>query len=248
MKENLAGVNSIWEALNGRRKIEKILIQEGRQGKRIEDLVNLAYHKGVLVQVVNKSKLDKIYSTGNHQGVIAVAGPYPYSTLEEVMDIAAAKNEAPFIVMLDGIEDPRNMGAIIRTADAGGVHGIVIPRHNSVRINEVVSRASAGAIEYMHIVQEANLVNTIKRLKEKGMWIVGADMNTANNYFSTTIPAPTVLIIGGEGKGIRRLVKENCDILLKIPMYGNISSLNASVAGALLIYEVKRQRLNGAKG
>jgi 23S rRNA (guanosine2251-2'-O)-methyltransferase len=242
MKENLAGVNSIWEALNGRRKIEKILIQEGRQGKRIEELLELAQHKGVFIQMVNKTKLDKI--TGNHQGVIAIVDAYPYSTLQEVIDLAATRNEPPFIVMLDGIEDPRNLGAIIRTADAAGAHGVIIPRHNSVRVNEVVSRASAGAVEYMHIVQETNLVNTIKQLKELGVWVVGADMDTTNNYFTTTIPAPTVLVIGGEGRGLRRLVKKNCDILLKIPMYGNISSLNASVAAALLLYEIRRQRVN----
>lgn len=242
MKEKLAGINSVMEALKGRRKIEKILIQEGRQGKRMDELVKLAQKKGIYVQTVEKTRLDKIYTIGNHQGIIALVEAYRYSTMEEVLEYAALRNEPPFLIMLDGIEDPRNMGAIVRTAESAGVHGIIIPRHNSVQVNEVVSRASAGAVEYMHIIQETNLVSMIKVLKEKGMWIIGADMDARDNYFDVSIPTPTILVIGGEGKGLRRLVKENCDLLLKIPMKGKVGSLNASVASALLIYEILRQR------
>ena len=242
MKEKLAGINSVMEALKGRRKIEKILIQEGRQGKRMDELVKLAQKKGVYVQLVEKTRLDKIYTIGNHQGIIALAEAYRYSTLEEVLEYAALSGEPPFLIMLDGIEDPRNFGAIVRTAESAGVHGIVIPRHNSVQVNEVVSRASAGAVEYMHIIQETNLVNMIKVLKGQGMWIIGADIDAKDNYFNSSVPAPTTLVIGGEGKGLRRLVKENCDLLLKIPMKGKVGSLNASVAAALLIYEILRQR------
>jgi len=242
MKEKIAGINSVMEALKGRRRIEKILIQEGRQGKRIDELLKLAHKKGIYAQYVEKTRMDKLYTTGNHQGIIAVVEVYSYSSIEEVLELAALKGEHPFLVILDGIEDPRNFGAIIRTAESAGVHGIIIPRHNSVNVNDLVSRASAGAVEYLHVVQETNLVNVIKYLKEMGMWIVGADMEAERDYFSSNIPAPTVLVIGGEGNGIRRLVKEHCDILLKIPMRGKISSLNASVAAALLIYEVVRQR------
>ncbi len=242
MKEKLAGINSVMEALKGRRKIEKIMVQEGRQGKRIGELMNLAEKKGVYVQTVEKTRLDKLYTIGNHQGIIAMADAYPYSTLEEALEHAALRNEMPFIIMLDGIEDPRNFGAIVRTAESAGVHGIIIPRHNSVQVNEVVSKASAGAVEYMHIIQESNLVNVIKLLKGQGMWIIGADMEAKDNYFEASIPTPSVLVVGGEGKGLRRLVKENCDLLLKIPMKGKLGSLNASVAAALFIYEILRQQ------
>jgi len=244
MKEKLAGINSIMEALKGRRKIEKILVQENRQGKRMAELLQLAGKKGVYVQTVEKTRLDKLYTIGNHQGIIALVDAYQYSTLEEVLEYAALRREDPLLVILDGIEDPGNFGAIVRTAEGAGVHAIIIPRHNSVPVNETVARASAGAIEYMHVVQAANLVNTMKMLKEKGFWIIGADMDAASSYFESSIPVPAVVVIGGEGKGLRRLVKENCDLLVKIPMQGKLGSLNASVAAALLLYEVVRQRAN----
>ncbi len=244
MKEKLAGINSIVEALKGRRKIDKILVQENRQqGKRMAELLQLASKKGVYVQAVEKSRLDKLYTIGNHQGIIALVDLFQYSSLGEVLEHAALSNEAPFLVILDGLEDPRNFGAIVRTAEAAGVHGIIVPRHSSVTVNETVARASAGAIEYLPIVQVANLVNTIKFLKEQGLWVIGADMEAKDDYFGLSLPTPTVLVIGGEGRGLKRLVKENCDLLLKIPMQGNIASLNASVAAALLIYEVVRQRI-----
>jgi 23S rRNA (guanosine2251-2'-O)-methyltransferase len=243
MKEKLTGINSIVEALKAQRKIDRILVQENRQeGKRMAELLRLARKKGIYVQVVEKSRLDKLYTASNHQGIIALVDAYRYSSLEEVLENAALKNEDPFLVILDGIEDPRNFGAIVRSAEGAGVHGIIVPRHHSVTVNETVARASAGAIEYMPIVQAANLVSTIKVLKEHGMWVIGADMEAKEYYYNLDIPAPTVLVIGGEGKGLKRLVKENCDLLLKIPMQGQLSSLNASVAAALLMYEVIRQR------
>lgn len=242
MRAKLAGVNSIMEALKSGRNIYKIYIQEGREGKKIEELVKLANSRGVYIQYVEKNRLDKMYSVSNHQGVVASVADYEYSELGEVLEAAAMKGEAPFILILDGVEDPQNFGAIIRTAECAGVHGIVIPKHNAAEVTEAVARASAGAIEYMKIVQETNLVNTIKSLKKQGLWVVGADMDGDSNYFATSIPSPTALVVGGEGRGIRRLVKENCDLVLRVPMYGNIESLNAAVAAALLIYEVLRQR------
>ncbi|MDD3024038.1 MAG: 23S rRNA (guanosine(2251)-2'-O)-methyltransferase RlmB, partial [Syntrophomonadaceae bacterium] len=233
MKEILAGVNSIMEALKGRRRIEKIFLQDGRQSKRVEDLLRLAQKKGVYVQYVEKTKLDQMYSLSNHQGVIAKVESYEYCEIGEVLEIAALKGESPFLLVLDGIEDPQNLGSIIRTAECAGVHGIVIPRHQSVEITAAVAKASAGAVEHMPIIKETNLVNVIKDLKEKGFWVIGADMNGTQDYFAAVIPSPTVLVIGGEGQGMRRLVKENCDILVKIPMQGKINSLNASVASAL---------------
>lgn len=247
MRELLAGVNSIMEALKGRRRVEKIYLQQGREGKRVEELLRLAQKRGVYVQYVEKSKLDQMYSLSNHQGVVARVESYEYTEIGEVLEIAALKGQSPFLLILDGIEDPQNMGAIIRTAECAGVHGIVIPRHQSVEITAAVAKASAGAVEHMPIIQETNLVNVIKELKEKGFWVIGADMDGSQDYFSVTIPSPTVLVIGGEGQGMRRLVKNNCDILVNIPMQGKINSLNAAVASALLIYEVIRQRNGGAK-
>ncbi|HZK42994.1 MAG TPA: 23S rRNA (guanosine(2251)-2'-O)-methyltransferase RlmB [Syntrophomonadaceae bacterium] len=242
MKDKLAGVNSIMEAMRAGRNIHKIYIQEGKEGKRIEELVNSASNLGIYVQYVDRNRLDRMYTYTNHQGVVAQVAAYHYSDMKEILEVAAMKGEPPFILILDGIEDPQNLGSIIRTAECAGVHGVIIPKHNSVEANDTVARASAGAIEHMKVAQETNLVNTIKKLKEEGLWVVGADMSGSNDYYSTSIPSPTALVIGGEGRGIRRLVKENCDILVKIPMMGKIEALNASVAAALLIYEVVRQR------
>jgi 23S rRNA (guanosine2251-2'-O)-methyltransferase len=240
--EKIAGVNSIMEALKGQRKVHKIFIQEGRQGRKVEELIHYAQKKGIFVQYVEKSRLDAMYTAGNHQGIVAQVSSFEYSELGEVLEKAYFNKQTPFILILDGIEDPQNLGSIIRTAEAAGVHGVVIPKHSTVEITAAVARASAGAIEHVLIVRETNLVNTIKHLKDKGLWIVGADMEGAADYFSITIPTPTALVIGGEGRGIRRLVRENCDLLVKIPMFGKIGSLNASVAAALLVYEAVRQR------
>jgi len=240
--EKLAGVNSIMEALKGQRKVNKIFIQEGRQGKKTEELVHYAQKKGVFVQYVEKSRLDAMYTAGNHQGAVAQVSNFEYSEIGEVLEKACLNKQNPFILILDGIEDPQNFGSIIRTAEAAGVHGIVIPRHSSAEVTTAVARASAGAVEHVLIVRETNLVNSIKYLKEQGLWIIGADMKGENDYFKAVIPASTALVIGGEGRGIRRLVRENCDILLRIPMAGKIESLNASVAAALLIFEIVRQR------
>lgn len=243
MTEKLAGVNSILEAIRGRRKIHKIYVQDGRKGKKIEELLELARSKGIYYQEVEKHSLDKMYTMGNHQGIIAQVDTFEYSSIDEMLEHAMFKGQEPFILILDGIEDPQNFGSIIRTAECAGVHGIIIPRHNNSEITAAVARASAGAVEHMRIARETNLVNTIKYLKDQGMWVVGADMDGEELYFSTNIPSPIVLVIGGENRGLRRLVKENCDLLLKIPMQGAINSLNASIAAALMIYETVRQRL-----
>lgn len=242
MKEKLAGVNSIMEALRGRRRVHKIYIQEGRGGKRIEELTALANKRGVYWQYVEKTKLDSMYTLGNHQGVVAQVDTYEYSSLEEILEYAAMRGEAPLLLILDGIEDPQNLGSIIRTAECAGVHGIIIPRHNASEITSAVARASAGAVEHMHMAMETNLVSCINKLKKQGLWIIAVDMDGKQDYFAGSLPSPTALVVGGEGPGIRRLVKENCDLVVKIPMSGAISSLNASVAAGLVIYEVLRQR------
>lgn len=241
MKEKLAGVNSIMEALKGKRKIYKIFVQEGRTGKKVDDLIGMAANRGIYVQQVSKQRLNEMYTVGNHQGIVAEVDIYEYSTIEEVLEYAAMRQESPLILILDGLEDPQNLGSIIRSAEGAGVHGVVIPRHNSVEVTPAVARASAGAVEHMKVVLATNLVNTIKYLKEQGLWVVGADMD-GKDYFAVEFPTPTVLVIGGEGQGIRRLVKENCDLVVKIPMYGQINSLNASAAAAIVLFETVRQK------
>jgi len=242
MQEKLAGVNSIMEALNGRRKIHKIFVQEGRGGKRIEELLKLAEKRGIYWQYVDRQRLDQMYTQANHQGVVAQVDSFTFSSVDEILEKAAQSGQEPFILILDGIEDPQNMGSIIRTAECAGVHGIIVPRHNSSEITPAVVRASAGAVEHMLVAMETNLVNAIKSLKKNGLWIVAADMDGEQDYFCCRMPTPTALVVGGEGQGIRRLVKENCDMVVRIPMIGSIKSLNASVATGLIIYEVLRQR------
>lgn len=244
MAEKIAGVNAIMEAIHGRRKVQKIFVQEGRGGKKVQDLIDLASRLGIYYQYVEKQRLDHMYTLGNHQGIVAQVEDYEYASLDEMLENAAIKGEEPFLIMLDGIEDPQNLGSIIRTAECAGVHGIILPRHHACEVTSAVSRASAGAIEHVLIAQETNLVNTIKYLKERGFWVTGADMDGSDLYHQVRIPSPTVLVIGGEGQGMRRLVKENCDLIVRIPMIGSVNSLNASVAAALVIYEVLRQRFN----
>jgi len=242
MADKLAGINSIMEAIQGRRKVHKIFIQEGKGGKKIDELIQTAKKKGIYYQYVEKQRLDQMYTQANHQGVVAQVEDFEYASLEEILEAAAMKGEEPFLLILDGIEDPQNLGSIIRTAECAGVHGVILPRHNSSEVTAAVARASAGAVEHMLICQETNLVNTMKKLKEKGIWITGADIDGEIEYYRSTIPSPTALVIGGEGQGMRRLVKETCDLTLRIPMAGQVNSLNASVAAGLIIFEVLRQR------
>lgn len=230
------------EALQGQRKVHKIYVQGGQQGKRIADLLVLAQTKGISVQRINKRQLDQMYVSGHHQGVIATVDEYPYATVDEIINSAQQKGQSPLIVVLDGMEDARNLGAIIRTAECAGVHGIIIPRHNSAPINEFAVRSSAGATEHMLVARETNLVNTLKHLKKQGMWVVGLEAGANTHYYNATIPVPAVVVVGGEGRGVRRLVREHCDLLLGIPMWGRINSLNASVAAALILYEILRQQ------
>jgi 23S rRNA (guanosine2251-2'-O)-methyltransferase len=217
-------------------------VQEGRAGKKIEELVKFAQKKAIFVQYLEKQRLDEMYTVTNHQGIVALVDSFQYAEVDEMLEKAALAGQDPFLLILDGMEDPQNLGSIIRTAECAGVQGIIIPAHNSSEITPAVVRASAGAVEHILVAKETNLVNCIKHLKEKGLWVIGADMDGNSDYFDCKIPSPTVLVIGGEGRGIRRLVRENCDLLVKIPMRGLIQSLNASVAAALVIYEVLRQR------
>ena len=233
------GRNSVTEVLKAGRSVNKIFVANGSNNQKI---IELAKNSKIVTEFVERSKLDKLCNGANHQGVIAQVAAIQYSTVEEILEIAASKNEPPFIILLDELEDPHNFGAILRTADAVGVHGVIIPKRRSVSLNSTVAKTSAGAMEYVKVAQVTNVAQTLKNLREENLKIVGGDMTGENLFSSVDLTGGIVLVIGNEGKGIRRLTRENCDVLIKIPMRGKINSLNASVAGAVLMYEVFRQR------
>ena len=236
------GKNSVTEAIKAGRSINKIFFAEGSRDNSLQKIIDLAKSEKIIFEFVNRSKLDKISDNGKHQGVIANVATVQYSTLEEILNLAESKNEPPFIILLDELEDPHNFGAILRTADAVGVHGVIIPKRRSVSLNSTVAKTSAGAVEYVKVAQVTNIAQTLKKLRELNLKIVGSDMDGEKIFSDADFTGGIVLIIGNEGKGIRRLTKENCDLLVKIPMVGKINSLNASVAGAILMYEIFSQR------
>lgn len=236
----IIGRNPVLEVLKSTRKIEKIYIQKGNLKGSIKDILKTAERRNIKVERLNKNQLNEMVR-GNHQGVIAVAEAFTYSTLDEILDRANKKKEAPFLIILDGIEDPHNLGAIVRTAECAKVHGVIIPKRRAASVNEVVYKTSAGAVEHIPIAQVTNISDTIEILKDRGLWIYGADIDGENYYFETDLKGAIALVIGSEGKGLSRLVKEKCDFLMKIPMFGKISSLNAANAASILIYEVVRQ-------
>ena len=237
----IAGRNAVSEALRSQRSINKILLQEGAHGGSLGEIIALAKQKGVPVETVKTEKLDKLAKGLRHQGVAALAAPIVFRTLDDVFASAAEKNEEPFILLLDELQDPQNVGALIRSADAAGVHGVLMPRRRSCPLNAVVAKISAGAVEYVPVVQIGNIAQTIEELKQRGCWVVGADM-VGVDFYAANMTGPIVLVIGAEGRGLGRLVKQKCDDVVSIPMNGGVNSLNASAAGAVLMYEVVRQR------
>ena len=241
---NIEGRNPVIEVLKSDRQIDKIMIANGAKEGSIKKIIGMAKDKNVVVQYVDRNKLDEISTSHSHQGVIAVVSEYKYYELDELIDKAKATGEDMFFIILDEITDPHNLGTIIRTADAVGAHGVIIPKRRSVHITPVVAKASAGAVEYMPVCKVTNIVNTIKRLKEEGLWIAAADMD-GEVFYEQNLTGPIGLVIGSEGFGISRLVKQNCDFTVKMPMTGNVTSLNASVAGGILLYEIFRQRNRG---
>ena len=238
-EEFVMGRHPVKEALQSDREINKLFVQEKIGGRAIDEIVGLANSQKIVISFVPKSKLDSLVDYQNHQGVVLATSPVDYATLDDLFAIAEEKDEAPFFVMLDGIEDPHNLGSIIRTADITGVHGVIIPNRRSANLTSTVSKASAGAVEHVKVARVTNLTQTIKELKERGVWVFGTDMN-GTDYRSWNTEGPVCIIIGNEGKGISRLVKENVDELITIPMTGNVGSLNASVAASLLMFEVYR--------
>lgn len=245
LEENLnqvEGRNSVIELLKSGKDINKLFIQKGERHGSIIEIINLAKKNKVVFTEVEKAKLDKMATTHNHQGVIAMVPPYEYCEVQDILDLAKEKNEKPFIIILDGIEDEHNLGSIIRTAECSGVHGIIIPKRRSALVNATTNKTSAGAVQYMKITRVNNLTETIKELKENDIWIYGTDMEGSNFYNEEKYDAGVAIVIGSEGFGMSRLVKENCDFLIKIPMKGKINSLNASVSAGIVMYEVYNQR------
>lgn len=240
--ELIIGRNAVLEALRAKREMNKIWISENAHGSQMKELIDLAKRSGALVQFVPKKRLDALAATANHQGVVASVAAYEYKTIDDLFHIAESRNEPPFFLLLDGIEDPHNLGSILRTADCTGVHGVIIPRRRSVGLTAAVAKASTGAIEYVPVVRVNNLAQTMEQLKERGIWFIGTDAKGEQDFREAEYTLPICIVIGSEGKGISRLVKEKCDFLVKLPMRGKVTSLNASVAAALCMYEAMRKR------
>ena len=240
-EDMVAGRNAVMEALKGSRSVNKLMIANGSTEGSIKEIIAVAKEKGVNIQYWDRSKLDSIARGIRHQGVLAQVAPVQYAELEDILQVAKDRNEPPFIVLLDELEDPHNLGAILRTADAAGVHGVLIPKHRSCPLSATVAKTSAGAVEHVPVARVGNLVQTIKKLKQEGLWVAAADMD-GKDYYDTDLTGPLLLIIGSEGQGVGRLVKEQCDFVVRIPMVGKINSLNASVAGSILMYEAMKQR------
>lgn len=242
MAEIISGRNPVLEAIKANRPIGKILIARGLKGESINKIYRLAKEKRITVEEVERKNLDKITDLSAHQGVIAYAAPKAYVGVDDLLARAADLGDDPLIIILDGVEDPHNLGAILRTADAAGAHGVIIPKRRAAGLTETVAKASAGAVEYIPVARVSNLAQTVDYLKRQGVWVVGADASASKVYWAEGLIGPLALLIGGEGRGIGRLLLEKCDYLVSLPMKGQITSLNASVAAALLMYEVVRQR------
>ena len=237
----IEGRNAVIEAYRSGKTIDKLYVQDGCKDGPVLTVIREAKKQGTFIHYVPKERLDQMSETGHHQGVIASAAAYEYAEVEDILEEARKKGEPPFIVILDGIEDPHNLGAIIRTANQAGAHGVIIPKHRAVGLTATVARTSAGALNFTPVAKVTNLANTIEDLKKEGLWFVCADMDGTTMY-DLSLTGPIGLVIGNEGEGVSRLVKEKCDMVASIPMKGDIDSLNASVAAGVLMYEIVRQR------
>ncbi|ERN51038.1 23S rRNA (guanosine(2251)-2'-O)-methyltransferase RlmB [Alkalihalophilus marmarensis] len=241
-QEFILGKNPVIEALRAGHAINKIWIAEGSNKGQMTKVVQLAKEQGVLIQNAPKKKLEQLVDSSNHQGVVASIAAYEYAEMDDLFALAEKRGEEPFFLILDEIEDPHNLGSIMRTADAAGAHGIIIPKRRAVGLTQTVAKASTGAIEYIPVVRVTNIARTMDDLKKRGLWFAGTDAKGSADYRQASFDMPIGLVIGSEGKGISRLIKEKCDFLIQIPMVGQVTSLNASVAASLLMYEVYRRR------
>jgi 23S rRNA (guanosine2251-2'-O)-methyltransferase len=242
MNEQIEGRNPVLEALRAGHEINKIFVLKAEATGSLKTILDLAARKGVPVNFVELVVLDKLATTRNHQGVIAQAAEWNYVAVDAILEQAAKRGEAPLILILDGVEDPQNLGSIIRTAEAAGAHGIIIPKRRAAGLSAAVSRASAGAIEYIPIARVTNLSQTIEELKKVGLWFSAAEMTGKIEFRQADLKGPIGLVIGGEGKGVSRLVAEHCDQIIRLPMWGKVNSLNVAVATGIALYEIRRQR------
>lgn len=237
------GRNAVIELLKSDKTINKIMIAKGEKQGSIYEIIKLAKEKRIVITEVDKAKLDTISETKHHQGVIAFASPIEYKTLDDILEIAKSKNEDPFILIADEIEDPHNLGALIRTAEIAGCHGLIIPKRRSALVTEVVTKVSCGATEYLPIARVNNINEAVRDLKENGVWVVGTDGSADKLYYEQDFRGPIAIIIGSEGRGMNKLTMKSCDFLVKIPMFGHITSLNASVSGGIVLFEAVKQRM-----
>lgn len=237
----IEGRNAVLEAFRSGKSIDKLYVLDGCQDGPVRSIIREAKKHDTILQFVTKERMSQLSETGKHQGVIAMAAAYEYATVDDMLELAKSKGEDPFLILLDNIEDPHNLGAIIRTANLAGAHGVIIPKRRAVGLTATVARTSAGALNYTPVAKVTNLVKTMEELKEKGLWFVCADMD-GDVMYRVNMKGPIGLVIGNEGEGVGRLVKENCDMTASIPMKGDIDSLNASVAAGVLAYEIVRQR------
>jgi len=242
-KEKLIGINPVLEALKAGRPIQRILVAEHRRRDRdVQTILRLAQDVGIELRFAGRDSLNREAPGAQNQGIVAFASAKKFASLDDILRIPGARGEVPLLLVLDGVEDPRNLGAILRTADAAGVHGVIIPERRAAGMSETVSKTAAGAVEHVALVKVVNIVNTLEELKEAGIWIAGAEADGDMEHWDADFSQPLALVLGGEDRGVRRLVRERCDFLVSLPLRGKISSLNVSVAAGVLLYEALRQR------
>lgn len=241
--DQIEGRNSVLELLESQKDINKIFITKGERHGSINKIIAIAKEKGIILVEKDKRQMDEIAQNQNYQGVIAIVPPYEYCEIEDILEVAKERKEEPFVLILDGIEDPHNLGSIIRTAETAGVHGVIIPKRRAASVNSTVNKASAGAVQHMKIARVTNISDAIQKLKDEGLWICGTDINTEKYYYNQDLTGALGIVIGNEGTGMSDKVRKNCDFLVKIPMRGKIESLNASVSAGIVIYESVKQRL-----
>lgn len=241
-EETIVGRNAVWEALRSGRAIDSIVLARGNRTGAIAPIISKAKEKGIAIKEADVRKLDFMCGGAVHQGIVAVAAAHAYANIEDILALAEGRGEPPFLIVADELEDPHNLGALLRTAECAGAHGVIVPRRRAAGLTYAVGKASAGAVEYVPVARVTNIAATLEDLKKRGLWIYGADMS-GEPWCQCDLSGPVALVVGNEGNGISRLVKEKCDAMLSLPMQGKISSLNASVAAGVIMYEIARQRL-----
>ena len=241
--DQIEGRNSVIELLESKKDINKIFVTKGEKHGSINKILAMARERNVIIVEKDKRQMEQMAQTPNYQGVIAIVPPFEYCEIEDILEDAKNKNEDPFVLILDGIEDPHNLGSIIRTAETAGVHGVIIPKRRAASVNSTVSKVSAGAVEHMKIARVTNISDSIQKLKDNALWICGTDIDAKNYYYNQDLKGPLGIVIGNEGQGMSEKVKKNCDFLVKIPMKGKVTSLNASVSTGIVVYEAVKQRM-----